>query len=203
MTCDEYLALYSELLDERLDVEDELRCRTHALQCASCARYDRVMRRGLRLVRELPSIAPSSQFLFRLQHRIRQTSQPSDGDRFAASGTVVALAIAGVIAIAAWSPLLQLPDRVDRAGRDVPAAVDAGPDSGRSSRGIRQPPMVRPWYEGPRGSSPFILTDTRFAPNAFGSAPGLAPAVLGPYSPLFVSPPLRRGGESRSSRPGQ
>lgn len=198
MTCGEYLALHSELLDERLDVEDELRCREHALNCASCERYDRVLRHGLRLVRELPPVTPSSQFLHRFQHRILRTAESYGGGRSAASGTVLALAIAGVIAIAAWSPLLRLPDPVDRASADagVVTDVETGRDGRRATRELpatRAPraraPIVRAWYDGSRGSRAFTLTGTRFSPGSSGSFPGLAPTAPGPYSPLVVSPP--------------
>lgn len=164
MTCGEYLALHSEMLDQRLDVEDELRCREHALSCASCARYDRVLRRGLSIVHELSPVTPSSQFLHRFQHGILRAAESSDGDGpFASTGTMLALAIAGVIAIAAWSPLLRLPDPMQRAGRDaaVVTEVDDDRDTARTppsapstpvAPSIRQTrtPIIRAWYDGPR-----------------------------------------------------
>lgn len=210
MTCGEYLALHSELLDERLDVKDELRCREHALSCASCARYDRVLRRGLRLVRELPAVTPSSQFLHRFQHRVLRTMESNGGGRSAASGTVLALAIAGVIAIAAWSPLLRLPDPADRADGDaaVITDVETGRDGRQASRvtpAARAPraPIVRTWYDGSQASPAFTLTGARFSPGTSGSFPGLAPTAPGPYSPLIVSPPLQRLSADGSPRPGQ
>src|SRR5690606_18291876 len=62
MTCQEFLARYSEYLDERLEPLESALWRAHMNRCPSCARYDRVLRRGLALVRDLPEVEPSSDF---------------------------------------------------------------------------------------------------------------------------------------------
>lgn len=189
MTCAEYLALHSELLDERLDVGDELRCREHSLSCASCARYDRVLRRGLGIVHELPMVTPSPRFLRRFPQGILRAAESNGGEaRFAATGTMLALAIAGVIAIAAWSPLLRLPDPAARPEREaaVVTDIDDGRDAARAPAAPSAPParstrlgpapIIRAWYDGPRVSPAFTLTGTRLSPSLSADSPDTLPS---------------------------
>jgi hypothetical protein len=44
----------------------------HLLECASCARHDTTIRRGLLVVRNLPRVEPSSDFMARLNARLRE-----------------------------------------------------------------------------------------------------------------------------------
>jgi len=195
MTCREYLSLHSELLDERLELADASRCRAHVDTCPSCARYDRVVRRGLTLVRELPQISPSPDFHQRLQHRIFHVQDDiARGDRFATASAAVALAIAGVIAFAAWSPMLGPPEVGQASGAMVRGAEEA-------LRVVAEPEppaaeaLGNPrWWYGETQRSVFSYASMNLYPT-MSTAP--APAMLfpGPYSPLIVAPPsVRRGG---------
>lgn len=193
MTCQEYLALYSDYLDERLGAAARTRCTAHAEACRSCARYDRVMRRGLQLARSLPEIVPSSDFDQRLQHRIFHVQDDlARTDRLGASGALVALALAGVIALAAWSPVLTrgVGPEVERAASGVtePAASDARTDR------VDTPPW---WYGGTAGG---VFSFTAMDPTSIATLSDLAAAFPGPYSPLIVSPPVTRGVGSTLAR---
>lgn len=53
MECEEFLEGYSDFLDGELGEPGLTYYRSHLFECRRCAEYDRVMRRGLRLVREL------------------------------------------------------------------------------------------------------------------------------------------------------
>jgi hypothetical protein len=55
MECEEFLADYSDFLDERFEEHTSTSYREHVLSCGSCAEYDRVVRDGLDLVRGLES----------------------------------------------------------------------------------------------------------------------------------------------------
>src|SRR5690606_33489433 len=112
MNCQEFLKLHSEFLDERLASEDADRCEAHAASCASCARYDRVVRRGVALLRRLPPVPVSADFMGRLDARIESAKDDVFAGRSAgtASGVVVSLAIAGLLALAAWGPMLGAAD---------------------------------------------------------------------------------------------
>ncbi|HEX7050617.1 MAG TPA: hypothetical protein VF188_10480 [Longimicrobiales bacterium] len=108
MTCQEFLARHSEFLDSVMDPLDAARWCDHVASCPSCARYDRVLRRGHGLVQELPRPEPSPDFFPRLQHRIYSLEASMDAERSAGgAGALVSLAVAGVLALLAWGPLLR------------------------------------------------------------------------------------------------
>ena len=110
LDCAEFLDRYSEFRDGGLDAEAHARFQEHRRSCLSCARYDRVMARGVGVLQELPAIQPSADFLPRLQHRIYHLEDARVLGRGArASGTSLAtLGIAAALALAAWTPWLRL-----------------------------------------------------------------------------------------------
>ncbi len=184
MDCQEFLRLHSEFLDERLAQADADRCAAHAAVCASCARYDRIVRRGQELLRRLPPAAVSPEFAVRLEARVQAAQHDVLAGRStgAASGAVLSLAIAGLLALAAWGPMLQ--------GDDEPAA-DRVAEAERAYAAPVAESLMRPaapdWWQAPSLGT------------AFG---GVRPrehiemAFPGPYSPLIVMPPVagRAGG---------
>lgn len=107
MTCQEFLARYSDYLDERMDAIEAPRWRRHVEVCPACARYDRILRKGLPLMRSLPHIEPSHDFFPRLQHRLFHVDDDlKAGRRPSGAGVAASLAIAGALAMLAWGPLL-------------------------------------------------------------------------------------------------
>lgn len=70
MDCGEFLENYSDFLDRRLEERPLAEYREHLKDCRSCAHYDQVVQRGLRIVRQLPSPEPARDFAPRLQHRL-------------------------------------------------------------------------------------------------------------------------------------
>jgi len=197
MTCQEFLARYSDYLDEMLDPVEAARMHHHLVGCASCARYDRVVRRGLELVRELPVVEPSPDFEPRLQHRLFHVRDERVDERASGASAVVALAIAGMLAAIAWSPLLReepltidLPAIQARApGGTVrapaPAAFSlqaAWPDQ-RRAREAEDAADAQRWWWG----APIPEAGTGW-PMAELSAPPFVPPP-GPYSPLIVDHP--------------
>ena len=178
MTCQDYLALYSDYLDEQLEASEAARVRAHVETCSRCARYDRVLRRGLTLVREAPDVPASFDFQDRLQHRIFHVQDDMARGRFAGSGTAVSVAIAGMIALAAWTPLLRA---VDAEPRVEAAATPAEPDLPSAGS------IVAPdWWYPSVGAGIFSRT-------SFTYPLGLDASFPGPYSPLIVQPPVRMG----------
>ncbi|HEX7089375.1 MAG TPA: hypothetical protein VF192_04525 [Longimicrobiales bacterium] len=205
MTCQEFLARYSEYLDELVDPLEAARWRRHIEDCVACGRYDRVMRQGLELVRTLPRIEPSPDFAARLQHRLFHVRDEDVGERTSGASAVVALAIAGMLAAVAWSPLLRpdrftievpeaparVPDRTARASTRQPFALPAAwPDSRpvASESGTPGPrwqawdlPPLEAWDLPPfEPGSDALLLDFVYSP--FTDVPG-------PYSPLIVDHP--------------
>lgn len=199
MTCHEYLTLYSELLDERLDAAQEASCRAHAAGCRSCAGYDRVIHRGLRLVRELPPVMPSADFHLRVQHRLHHAQDElTQSDGIGAAGAPVALTIAGLIAFAAWGPLLhwaeQVPAAEDEVYAEAPATVPREPSV--ATEAVALPTW---WYATPVAGTFLYVSMGMDVP--MGGGLGVTAAFPGPYSPLIVSPPtVRRAGGSQLIR---
>ena len=105
-SCTEFLAVYSDLRDGELSLPRRIEAERHLAECASCARYDQVVRDGVQVARALPEIEPSPDFLLRLQHRILHLDEERRGSRTLGSGVppALALAVAASIAVAAWIP---------------------------------------------------------------------------------------------------
>jgi hypothetical protein len=108
-SCERFLAGYTAFRDDALPWEERVEFEVHLDECASCARYDRVLQRGTEVYRELPELEVSEDFSARLQHRIftedleaaRARGGRSDGAALAALG------VAAAIAAAAWVPLVR------------------------------------------------------------------------------------------------
>ncbi|MBI4512772.1 MAG: hypothetical protein HY702_01570 [Gemmatimonadetes bacterium] len=103
MDCTEFLARHSEFLDGE-PVEDLYLFEEHLHSCRVCARYDRVVRRGVELCRGLPAVDASPDFEERLRSRLtRLEEELVAGPRFGGSTALAVVLILGFIA-AAWLP---------------------------------------------------------------------------------------------------
>lgn len=140
MECKEFLESYSSYLDGLASEDRQRAFREHIESCESCARYDRVVQRGLRVFRNLPRLDPSPDFLPRLRHRIYhiQDDIPAHSMRHGGSAALLAVAAVGLLALA-WLPFasqmpieVQLPEvaverpTVDR-DASMPSLFDRGP----------------------------------------------------------------------------
>lgn len=67
MECDEFLQSFSDYLDAEFEKHPPEAYNEHLESCARCGEYDRVVRRGLRLVRELDAPEPVPDLMPRLQ----------------------------------------------------------------------------------------------------------------------------------------
>ncbi len=181
MDCQAFLKLHSEYLDERLEQEDADRCGAHAAACESCARYDRIVRRGLELLRREPPVSVSAEFTTRLERRLLRGRDELFTERApgTSSGAALSLALAGLLALAAWGPML-------RADGDPRTDLVLETQRGYESR----EPLMLPapeWWQAPAVAPGF---DTTVRP-----VDRMEMAFPGPYSPLIVMPPVpgRRG----------
>jgi len=107
--CDRFLEEYSDFRDGLLGREEGGEFEAHLRACATCARYDRVVRRGAQLYRDLPELQVSDDFMERLQHRIHHVEEEMRAPTRYASGISASavLSIAAVLALAAWLPVLR------------------------------------------------------------------------------------------------
>lgn len=202
MTCQEFLVRHTEYLDGMLNPEEVAWCESHIASCASCARYDRVVRQGIDLIRSRPEIEPSADFFPRLQHRLYHLEDELRyGARGPGAGAVVSLAIAGVLALLAWSPMM----RLDQVLVPVPGSegwsaelteptntrpVEAMPSSIRPLEG--EEPGGAGWSTAPGftgAADSWLVTESWGAVRGgFGQvqmSPLLTPQLSVPYTPLY------------------
>jgi anti-sigma factor RsiW len=158
MNCTEFLHRYSDYDDSLLDVTELESFRAHLTACASCARYDRVLRKGRMLARQHAQATPGEDFIPRLQdrlwqHRIerrRRLAQSVPGGAAAALAAVtVVLSSLGVVALmdaAGESP--GSPGAAATAGANVPEAAVRVADPGSGGWGpvpVVEAPAPRDW----------------------------------------------------------
>jgi anti-sigma factor RsiW len=182
VTCEEILAAHSDYLDGLLPAHEAARLQWHLSSCAACGRYDRVVRRGAELARELPAIAPSDDFAERLQHRLFHLQDgPAIAENRGASGAGT-IAVAGVIALLAWSPLL-----IDGATEPTGySAVAQGASPGHAFEAF-VPDEI--WFSTAglmQVAAPAMLT------LGGDDVVQVLSSVPGPYSPLTIEPPVHR-----------
>jgi hypothetical protein len=171
-SCERLRERHGDYLDGVLPAAELARMQTHLDECLSCARYDRVLRRGLQLARQLPELSPTDDFQLRLHYHLDHLhySSPFAQQRpFAGIG--VAATLAALIALIAWSPFLLLELAPAAPAASVAALPPADPLGA----------IAVSWYPG---QVPSLPTHPRAVP------PTLFP---GPYSPLIVNPPVHGG----------
>lgn len=145
MDCTKFLAGHSEYLDGVLAAEEAEGFSRHMEVCSSCARYHRVLVKGRELLRTLPPVEPSFDFYPRLQHRLYHVMDEAPleyGSRASGASTAAAVAIAVLMAVAAWSPL----------ARREPPQVELPPIV------VDEPPRHRFGYSFPWSFTPDLLT---------------------------------------------
>jgi len=153
MTCQEFLARHSDFVDLELDPREHARAEAHRASCPKCARYDRVVRSGVRLLRGLPEVEPSPDFFPKLQHRLFHLDEElKRGDRGTSAGAVASLAVAAALALLAWSPVLRATFESENGGAVEQAAQASGgaPSVAEPSRPSLQ---VAPRVPGTQSSS--------------------------------------------------
>lgn len=147
MKCDQFLRGYSDFRDGWLDAAQRRKFEDHLQQCDGCRRYDRVVRRGVQVLRSLPAPSPSPDSLPRLKHRI---FHEEDGLPLSASAggsaALVAVATVGILALA-WLPFaLRTPVELElpTVSVDAPAVEGAPASSSASSSLFSDGPFVTP-----------------------------------------------------------
>ncbi len=191
MTCGEFLARHSEYLDEELGADGAAEMRRHIAGCARCARYDRVLRRGLELVRGLEPVLPSTDGYVALHEHLARTT-PAPPETGAPRAPLAAtIAVAGVVALVAWSALFRATGVPATAAGETVARGSEGASefvAGTSSElmAVSSPvlpgidvvsPLIPPGRPGwRRASATLVPTSARVR-------------LPGPYTPLLLQPP--------------
>lgn len=208
MDCPEFLSRYSDYDDSLLPPFEVERFQAHMGSCPSCARYDRVLRKGRMLARQLPELEPSGELEPRLRLRLLETA-PRSRRRAGPSPARLAGALAAVTILLVVSAVAGLlGPRVSGPVAGQLAGVLSGPVPGpvpgaasESLAGVAAGPVAG------AVSGPVSLV-SRGLPLALGSvaprpwpARRVDPGVASSYSPLVVGPPAYRGARPRHGSP--
>lgn len=169
MDCTEFLTRHSDLADG-VPAGDRARFEEHLTRCPSCARYDRVVRQGIQLCRELPRIEPSGDFLPRLQHKIYHLEDELARRPAFTGSTVLAVVLILGFVTAAWLPAL-----LHRHEVVLPPIVVEAP-----ARPHVAPPFAyTPLWFGVEGPSIF-WTARREAPSSWLTRSGISERAAAP-----------------------
>lgn len=148
MDCREFVHRYSDYDDSLLSAAELERFRDHLGGCDACARYDRVLRKGRMLARQLPAPEPGCDFVPRLHERLQQLR--ADRRRRASTpvlgGAAVALAGVTVLLSSLWaiSAMADASAGPAMADRTAEASVTPQPEV-RRSLPVLEPAPPREW----------------------------------------------------------
>lgn len=173
MTCREFLERYSEYDDSLIPADEAERFRRHMERCSSCARYDRVLRKGRMVARQLSRPDPSADFIPRLQRRLLQ-QRPRQ--RMVMSGHLAA-GLAAVTILMVTASAVRILDPAS-----TPVAAESVVRSG-------SPQMARGVFR--LTAAPTLPVVSRSTPRAW-PATEVDPAGAASYSPLETGPPAYR-----------
>lgn len=105
LSCNEVLARHSEYIDGEMTPPDTERWRAHLAECATCARYDRVLRKGVSVL-AASELQPDPEFTMHLRYRL--ADERYGMTRPLGNNLAVGLSTAAILALIAWLPLLIL-----------------------------------------------------------------------------------------------
>jgi hypothetical protein len=132
MDCGTFLEGYSEYRDELLTLPERVAFQAHLRDCASCARYDRVVTGGVKVLRDLPELEVAPDFMDRLQHRLwhEQDDMAAARARHArrSSRRVAAGAVAAAACIAAIGLVPGMYARLAPTVTMLPSAAASAPE---------------------------------------------------------------------------
>jgi hypothetical protein len=126
MNCQEYLRQFSDYFDGLADPELSRAMEDHRSTCGSCGRYAEILESGAGALRDLTPIDLPTDFRARLDHRIFHIEDgPSIARESLGTGatTVSILALAALLAVSAWAPVVGTPRPV----AELPALIVEGP----------------------------------------------------------------------------
>jgi hypothetical protein len=183
MNCTDFLHRYSDYDDSLLDEWELESFRRHLATCPSCARYDRVLRKGRMLARHHSAVTPREDFLPRLQHRLwQQRTQRRRLTTAVPGGPAAALAAVTVILTSLWAVSL-----LDTVASPEVVADPLAPVEVELVRSAE--PAASPWSSA--GWTASIPVAEAGVPRDWG-ARRVDPRVPVAYSPLVTGPPAYR-----------
>lgn len=141
MDCAEFVGGFSEVVDGTAPEEKRKASELHLTECPSCRRYRDVLDAGTRILRSLPRPELSRDFRPRLRHRLFHVADEELWDLQAASATpaLTVLAMAVILTVVAWSPVLGRAPVVE-----LEPIVVSRPPSHRALRPVNAMPGFQP-----------------------------------------------------------
>jgi hypothetical protein len=132
MDCREFRKKHVAFVDDFLPAVDMDAMHRHVRMCSRCSRHDTVVRRSLLIVRNLPTIEPSPDFMARLNARLREVGPVARIDYVAPrsqfpSLSMFAMLAAGVAAIGYIT--LHSTQYFRAAAQPQPAVVASAPEA--------------------------------------------------------------------------
>jgi anti-sigma factor RsiW len=94
-------------MDGQMDAEGAEQWRLHLSACPDCARYERVLRRGLNVLSQQPRAELADDFFLQLNQRLIREDHRAH-TRPVTSLAASSIAVAAMLAFAAWIPVLML-----------------------------------------------------------------------------------------------
>lgn len=210
MNCTDFIHRYSDYDDSLLSQAEREQFASHLGRCPGCARYDRVLRKGRMLARQLPQPEPSHDFVPRLQQRLHDRRRQRQ--RLAAApvlgGAAAGLAAVTVMVTALWALALSehaspgeaaagaRSDAATEPGRDVATgAVPGGwadAATGRQLAAARLAPGTVPRDHTRPGGAWTALPVAEVSVAKGWAAARVDHRVPVAYSPLVTGPPAYR-----------
>lgn len=158
MECSEFFARSSELLDGTIQGDEKMEMERHLSRCSRCCQYQSTLKKGLHLLRTLPSLELPEDFHPRLNHRIYHIEDGASISREtlgSGATTVSVMAIAALLAFVAWTPRVGV--EVQEVAVELPTLVVARPPANSFTPRPRRPTFSR-------GPSLFTTADFQNGP---------------------------------------
>lgn len=198
MDCREFLLRYSDYDDSLMPAHEAARFRAHMAECPSCARYDRVLRKGRMEARQLPGPEPSPDFIPRLQLRL---SASWSRRRWPGARLATGLAAVTVLVVAASAvTVLDVPGTTSSAPETAMVGASPAATSSTAPTASAQPTRAKP-ASGSSRRVVTVLPAVEPGPPRGWMAKEVAPAVVASYSPLETGPPSYRRRHPSSREP--
>jgi hypothetical protein len=167
MDCEEFLQEYSDYFDWRLEGRPLSEYREHLSSCGRCAEYDRVMRSGLHLVKDIEPPQAAADCVTRVQRRVieLQSRLGRRTNEFGLTLAVAGLTAIGILFISSL-PVLRSADPLEL----PPVVVEIDPASGELPSVFGPAPRFAPapsLLRVPDFSSEGLLTSSPDRPPLF------------------------------------
>lgn len=126
MNCRQFKSNHVGFVDDLLSAADMAEMRRHIVACQKCAALDTRIRRSLLIVRNLPEIEPSADFLARLNEALKQAPPPAQKRQPVAIAAAYA-AVTAALAAAVYFAMAFVPEPAPPPVPSAPVSTASAP----------------------------------------------------------------------------